>query len=359
MFTPSSCFPHRIGLPYHQASATIKTMKINILGHEWADNLLQHQIASVQIRHAYLFTGAEGVGRRSMAVRFAQEINCTNPPAAGQACGDCRICLHTEKMQQVDISLVQADNKGGMIKVDQIRALQHNLSLSPYEARYRIALLLNFEAANANAQNALLKTLEEAPDKVILLITASSTEELLPTIVSRCEVLRLRPLPIPALIENLKKVHHVAEPLANQIAHLSGGRVGVAMRYLADPKEIADHIERVENLLELLSCTLRQRFSRVEGMLKAPDQAQSRERLRGLVQAWISVWRDIYLLSCGSVAPITNLAHMKALEELARTTPAESIQSHLRMLENSLQMLDQNVNPRLLLENILMDYATP
>jgi DNA polymerase-3 subunit delta' len=261
-------------------------------------------------------------------------------------------------MQQVDISLIQAEVKQGMIKVDQIRALQHSLSLSPYEARYRIALLLNFEAANANAQNALLKTLEEAPDKVILLITASSTEELLPTIVSRCEVLRLRPLPVHTLTEMLKERFSVAEPLASQIAHLSGGRVGIAMRYLADQKEIAEHTEEVENLLELLGCSLRQRFSRVEGMLKAPDQAQSRERLRGLAQTWMSVWRDTYLLACGSSAPITNLAQMKALQELALTVPADSIQSHLRMLESSLLMLDQNVNPRLLLENILMDYST-
>ena len=174
-----------------------------IHGHEWAETLLQHQIASGQVRHAYLFTGPDGVGRRSLALRFAQAVNCTNPPAPGKACGACRTCTHTERMQQVDLSIIQSETPGAMIKVDQIRTLQHSLSLSPYEARYRIALLLDFEAANANAQNALLKTLEEAPDKVILVITASSAEELLPTIVSRCEQLRLRPLPVEKLAEIL------------------------------------------------------------------------------------------------------------------------------------------------------------
>lgn len=327
-----------------------------IHGHEWAETLLQHQLASGQVRHAYLFTGPDGVGRRTLALRFAQAVNCTNPPAPGKACGVCRICIHTEKMQQVDLSIVQAETPGAMIKVDQIRALQHSLSLSPYEARYRIALLLDFEAANANAQNALLKTLEEAPDKVILLITASSAEELLPTIVSRCELLRLRPLPVDQLAEVLVSSHGADEAAARQAAALAGGRVGVALRFLADPGEIASHNELVETLFELLESSLCQRFARVEGMIKAPDQAGSRAKLRGTLQAWIGVWRDALLLVSGSDAPITNLAHRAAIQALVESMPADRIHAHLRRLEEGLTMLDQNVNPRLLLENILLEY---
>jgi DNA polymerase-3 subunit delta' len=327
-----------------------------IHGHEWAETLLQYQLASGQVRHAYLFTGPDGVGRRTLALRFAQAINCTNPPAPGKACGDCHICINTAKMQQVDLSIVQAENPGAMIKVDQVRALQHSLSLSPYEARYRIALLLDFEAANANAQNALLKTLEEAPDKVILVITASSAEELLPTIVSRCELLRLRPLPVDQLSALLISEHGADEATARQAAALAGGRVGVALRFLTDPREIASHTELVDSLFELLECNLRQRFARVEGMIKAPDQAGSRAKLRETLQAWIGVWRDALLIAGGSAVPITNLAHQDAIQILAKSLPVSRIHARLRLLEEGLTMLDQNVNPRLLLENILLEY---
>ena len=174
-------------------------MSWNLIGHEWAEKILRQHLISGDVHHAYLFTGAPGVGRRSLALEFARALNCANPPTPGEACGVCSICKHIALMQQADLHIVAPETNGGMIKVDQIRDLQRSLILTPYEAKYRIALLLNFQRANANAQNALLKTLEEAPRKVILLLTADSTESLLPTISSRCEILRLRPTSIETL----------------------------------------------------------------------------------------------------------------------------------------------------------------
>jgi len=127
----------------------------NILGHEWAVNLLHQHIAQNSIKHAYLFTGPQGVGRRTLALRFAQAINCPNPPSPGVPCGECRTCRQIEKMEHVDLSFIEASTPGGTIKIDQIRDLQRNLSLSPYEAKYRIAILARFDEANASASNAL------------------------------------------------------------------------------------------------------------------------------------------------------------------------------------------------------------
>src|SRR6185295_11580452 len=149
------------------------------------------------------------------------------PVEAGIPCGQCRDCKQIEAMQHPDLSVVQADSEGGTLKVDQIRETRRSLTLKPYQANYRVAIFLRFQEANDNAANALLKTLEEAPSYSVLILTADNPEQLLPTIVSRCEVLRLRPLKIEEVKQDLEK-KGIERDRANLIAHISGGRPGYA-----------------------------------------------------------------------------------------------------------------------------------
>ena len=108
-------------------------------------------------------------------------------------------------MQHPDLFIVERQDGDRDIKVDAVRALQHSLSLAPYEAPHRVAVLRDFENASNSAQNAMLKTLEEPPGRVVLLVTAESAEALLPTITSRCEVVRLRPLALDVVSKGLQE----------------------------------------------------------------------------------------------------------------------------------------------------------
>ncbi|MBC8508563.1 MAG: DNA polymerase III subunit delta', partial [Chloroflexi bacterium] len=197
-----------------------------ILGHEWAVDLFQGHLANNRMRHAYLITGSQGVGRRTLALRVSQGLNCKEPIAPGIPCLSCHTCQRIERMQHPDLVVVKAEDAGGTLKVDQVRELQRGLSLAPYEATYKIALLLRFEEANPNAANAILKTLEEPPRQVILFVTAQDTETLLPTIVSRCEVIRLRPLSIDQASRGIHEKWGIPEDEARLLAHLSNGRPG-------------------------------------------------------------------------------------------------------------------------------------
>jgi DNA polymerase III subunit delta' len=324
-------------------------MSWNLIGHEWAENLLKQHIHHGDVRHAYLFTGADGTGRRSLALAFATALNCQEPTTPGEPCGKCRMCKQMQKMQQTDLSIVQAENGSGMIKVEQVRNLEHSLSLSPYEAKYRIALLLDFQQANANAQNALLKTLEEAPQKVILLLTADSAENLLPTIASRCEILRLRPTSISGLEESLVNRWHIDTPRAALLAHLANGRVGAALRYAEQPELMETRKTLLDDFQRLLACTRRDRFAYVETIYR------SRDSVRSALQTWFTYARDLLLLVNGSGAEITNLDCKAELDSLAaKMTPAQAL-NLARAVDHASEALEKNGHLRLLLDCFFLE----
>jgi len=325
-------------------------MPWNIIGQDWASELLAQHVARGEMRHAYLFCGPPGVGRRSLALRFAQALNCTQPPQPGQPCGVCRTCEQIERMQHADLSIVQVLEDATAIKVEQIRDLQHSLSLAPYSARYRIALLLNFEQATQNAQNALLKTLEEAPERAILLVTAGSPENLLPTIVSRCEVMRLRPLGVETLQAALEQKEGVTADRARLTAHLAGGRPGYALQLLEDDAADGFRTKWLNELISLLGSRRLERFQVAEVISK------DRDKLRQIFLIWLSYWRDLLLCCAGSSVPLTNLDLESELHVLAAQIALATAQARTSALENALSDLDANLNPRLLTEVLLLDW---
>jgi DNA polymerase III delta prime subunit len=155
-------------------------MAWSILGHAWAIDLLRRHIRAGGVRHAYLFTGPDQVGKRTLAVAFAQALTCPEVPEPGEACGRCRTCETMRAGTHPDLSIVRLVPGDSEIKIDQVRELQRQLALTPRQAARRVALLVDFDAANESAQNALLKTLEEPAEKVVLLLTAGSSAGLLP-----------------------------------------------------------------------------------------------------------------------------------------------------------------------------------
>jgi len=323
-------------------------MSWNLLGHAWAETLLRKHIANNEARHAYLFTGAPGVGRRSLALAFASALNCSQPPQPGDYCDACRFCKHTQRMQLPDLSIVAPESEGGIIKVAHVRELQHTLSLTPYEARYRVALLLNFQLANASAQNALLKTLEEAPEKVILLLTADAADSLLPTIVSRCEVLRLRPLAVEALEDALLNRWQLAPQQARLLAHLSSGRPGMALQMAQDQHLLEKRAAWVQELLRLLPANRYERFSACEAL------ARNRDQLRLMLQVWLSFARDLLLTASGSSEKIVNQDQLAEIERIAGGLPTRRPLEMVNTLITSLENLEANANLRLLLDNTLL-----
>jgi DNA polymerase-3 subunit delta' len=324
-------------------------MNWDLLGHAWAVDLLREHVIKGSLRQAYLFTGPPGIGRRTLALRLAQAINCPQPPAPGEPCRTCRTCTQIERMQHPDLSIVQAETEGGTLKVEQVRELQRSLALTPYAARYRLAILLRFEEANPNAANALLKTLEEPAPQVVLVVTAESAEALLPTIVSRCEVLRLRPSPVEEVRQALQAQRGLGPEQAGLLAHIAGGRVGYALRLSEAPDQLEQRTAWLDDHRRLLAASRVERFAYAEGLAKDKDA------LRRTLNTWLSLWRDVLLRSAGASAALTNPDREADIQALAERIDLAEAHRVVSAMERTQDLLDRNVNARLATEVLLMD----
>ncbi len=329
-------------------------MKWNLFGHDWAIEILQKHIQNDSVRHAYLFSGTPGIGRRSLAIKFAQAINCTQPPEPGNACGECRICKQTEKLQLPDLSIVQLEEDKNEIRIEQIRELQKSLSLTPYEAKYRIALIINFHLANPNAQNALLKTLEEAPPKVILLITADAVENLLPTISSRCEIIRLRPIPISEMELLLKDKWKLDQQTAKELAHLTSGRIGLAKTYMSDIQNQELIHDLMNDCIKIFNFQLVERFQYIDKLTSSRKRGETKETVRQILETWLLFWRDILFQKSGCASMVTFITFSTMSRQASSGLSFEEINIMTKKLEESLSLLEANINIRLLLENLMM-----
>jgi DNA polymerase-3 subunit delta' len=317
-----------------------------LIGHQWAVELLRSHLDRGGPRHAYLFTGPHGTGRRTLALRFAEAINA-EPMGTVDPAGK----LHEQfgRMQHPDLSVVQRQEGDRDLKIEAVRDLQRTLSLAPYMSNYRIALLLNFEDANPSAANAVLKTLEEPNPRVVILVTAESGEALLPTIVSRCEVVRLRPVPLEMVAEGLQNQYDVEPEQARLLAHIASGRPGYAIHLSQNPEILEQRRAWLDEQFGLLSGDRVARFSYAEGMSK------DKELLPQQLLVWLAYWRDVLMRVSRSQAPLVNLDRAEEINRLAAGLDLSSTRRAVLALEGTLDELRANINVRLAAETLLLE----
>ncbi|MFC1578426.1 DNA polymerase III subunit delta' [Thermodesulfobacteriota bacterium] len=185
------------------------------------------------IPHALLFIGIEGVGKESTALAFAMACNCageissTTRQETKIPCGLCKPCRKIEAGNHPDI--IRVKPSGPFIKIDQIRSLCQTLAMKPYEARRRVVIITDAQAMNPAAGNALLKMLEEPPVRTILILVATHPSDLLPTIVSRCQQLRFKPISNKYLESVLVQDHELDAGEAMIITTMAGGSLSRAL----------------------------------------------------------------------------------------------------------------------------------
>lgn len=320
-----------------------QTFKIQVVGHAWAIDLLKRQHQANRVSQALLLTGPTNVGKSSVARFFAQYLACQ---AEVKPCGHCLSCRKVVSGNHPDVRIF--DEEDGPLKIEQVRELQRELPLSPRESQYRVALLCNFEKATLSAANALLKTLEEPASSVVMILTAPEPGSLLPTIVSRCQVLKLRPLPSADILEALQHRWQATPEQAQLLTQLAAGRLGWAVRVLTDETFLERRAQHLADLLDLL------RMRHAERLAYAYQLSNNVALMREALMTWLIIWRDLILLKSQAQTRITNLDWQEVLQELTQHIQVVQAKEMITRLQTALYNLERNVNPRLNLEVVLL-----
>lgn len=339
-----------------------------IIGHELVFRMLDRAAAEDRVRHAYLFAGPARVGKTALAHWLAGRLNCLDSPPP---CGRCRACRLIGNGTHPDVRALQlpADHDPSIglaldlaqrstrtaervIGIEQVRALQHDASLAPHEGRWKVYVITGAESLSLEAANCLLKTLEEPPERVVLILTAVDPSDLPATVVSRCQTVRLGLVPGPTIAAALAADYGSEPARADLLARLSGGRPGWAIEAVAKPAILEERGKALDDLELTFGRSFRDRLGLAERL--AADYSKDQAKVLRTLSLWQLYWWDVQLIQRGCRDLITNPDRQDALQTLAERAPSSAVQTYVRQLGTAVQRLLQNVNPRLALEALLV-----
>lgn len=313
-----------------------------IVGQDRAIQVLKRSLATGKVAHAYVFEGIAGCGKKMTAFAFIQAIFC----GTGVGCGHCPSCRKLATQQHPDLHLLAPD--GAFLKIDQIRELQRELALRPFEARQKAAIIEDADRLNPAAANALLKTLEEPPGNAILILLTSNIEGILPTVLSRCQRLRFAPLALTSIEAWLLK-NGVPTEAARIAAALSEGSLQKALE-IQDKDVLQSRKTFIEQMTALS-------LGEITPLLRGAEElAKDKEQALAMLDLLKTFFRDLLLLHGGSTDFInSDLAPL--LQREAGRFSLDGIMQRIQFISRSQQALMRNVNTRLALEVLFMRLA--
>jgi DNA polymerase-3 subunit delta' len=289
------------------------------------------------------------VGKGTLAINLAQALNCDGPELP---CGQCRSCQRILEGKHADVIPIGLDSKME-IGIDDIRGLQRLANLPPYEGKCKVFIINDAEYLSTEAANSLLKILEEPPPRVVWLLLAAEEESLLPTIISRCQRLELKPVPSERVQEVLVNSYKVDADKAKLLTQLCHGRLGWAVSALANGEILEQRSRRIDKLVSVWTANLEQRFAYAQEL--ASQFSQDRKAGAEILEMWLDWWRDLMLIKGGCREAIINVDHETTLEEQARGLSLSEIEGFLTNLGLLQENISKNVNPRLAWEWLMLN----
>lgn len=340
----------------------------DVIGQKRPKEILRRALRSDRLAHAILLHGPEGVGKRAMAFELAKAVNCTN--SAADPCDTCSSCRKISSLQHPDLKVLfpapaQAKveeelsvlrqlardrykaaglGRSVSISIEKVRELQRDAAYRPYEGKRKVAVILEADQMRAEAANALLKTLEEPPDYLLLILTTAKPNSLLPTILSRCQLLRLERLSAEEVEKALMDREKIALERAKIISRLSDGNLRRALQMVEE-----DLDEYRDVAWDLLQTALWGQDLEALDLVDSITRQQEKvliERLLEIALLWL---RDSLLWGQGREDEVTNFDRPQEIQRLSDRFDAARVEQSVQKVESCLEMMSRNVNIQLIL----------
>ena len=319
-----------------------------IEGHAQSIRTLQRAIANNALAHAYLFSGQAGIGKKKTAFALAAAVNCLNAKPEG-GCGKCPSCRKVETLGHPDVHVLVPD--GDEIKIDQIRQVQADFALKPFEGMKKVLIVDNAETMNPASSNAFLKTLEEPPGDALIILITAMPQSLLSTIRSRCQEIAFHPLPRNTLARAIAQRRGFSEEDAWFIAALAQGSMGRGLEMDVEQEKTAR--DEVATLWTGLG-----QMGPGETLLLAEALAKDRERLERLIEIGVEALRDTLVYrETGEERLLVHARAQQLYRQVADQYSLPRLLADMELFKASRDLLDRRVSAQLVAENLLLKFG--
>ncbi len=320
-----------------------------IAGHRPLLELLARAVARGTLPPSLIFAGPDGVGKRSTAVALAQALNCQRPVSFGEgiaSCGECASCKRIARGVYADVLVLEPGDTGN-IKVDAIRDAIERAAYRPFEGRRRVVIIDEADALLPEAQNALLKTLEEPPSASVFVLITSRPDVLLPTVTSRCQRMRFGPLGAAEVADLLIRSHGIAPADAHAAAVAADGSVGRALELAEGADDVLDARDAAARLLQGAAASSDPR-RRLDAAKALAGGTADRDELARRLRALASLLRDLgVLLSRADDRALANGDLKPLLQPLLRAFDGDRALRAFSAVDRALAGLERNASPKI------------
>jgi DNA polymerase III subunit delta' len=317
-------------------------------------NFLKDSIARKSLAHAYLLVGPSHVGKMTLAIDLARALNC---PEGDPPCSVCRTCQRISEGKFSDVVIITRNSgrdakdkrKSSEISIDTIRDfLQKSSTLPPYEGRFKVFIVDTAELMSNEAANCLLKTLEEPPSHVVIILLTSEEKSLLPTVVSRCQRFELKPMPTLET-EAVLSSTGISQEQGKLLARLSKGCLGWAVSAADDAGFLKGRDLRLDEFVALMTRNWDERFSYIQQL------PSDRSAVEDLLRLWLSYCRDVLLIKYNCDGAICNLDRINDLKSWSSMLTVLEIKEFIDSLNEAIMYLSFNANLHLLFETLMLE----
>jgi DNA polymerase-3 subunit delta' len=343
-------------------------------GHAAAVRAVSRAILSERPPHALLLVGPRGVGKTTLALDLAAGLLCLADEPSNRPCRGCTACHKVAAENHADLHMVSPEGAGEQVRIGQIQRLASDLALTAMEGRFRVAIITSAQRMNPDAQNALLKTLEEPGPATCLVLCADDAAPLLPTVLSRSARLRLAPLPIEALTQLLVDGGHAQPAQARSLSIASNGRPGLAIRLSSQPDAVLARAGISRTLLDLSGADRRTRLAAAADLISdaaavdaamrgqvppASKRLQPIERRRAvllIIEIWRELGRDLAIAAAGDGKGIRDLDQLDELLAASRSIDTAQLHRFLDRLDRLMLAIEGYASPELTLDALLLTW---